>query len=93
MSTKILKPKQVLNKALLKVKPKRNEIYFKSNLTKLIDHSNEVESEEFDKNSIENKKQDSTSNVKTLKTEIDQLVHELYDLSEEEIGIVEGGER
>jgi len=53
MSTKILKPKQALNKAFLKVKPNRNEIEdFKSNLTKLIDHSNEFESEEFHKNLV-----------------------------------------
>jgi hypothetical protein len=53
MSTKILKPKQALNKAFLKVKPNRNEIEgFKSNLTKLLDNSNEVESEEFHKNLV-----------------------------------------
>ncbi|MBI0397791.1 DUF7149 domain-containing protein [Cyclobacterium marinum] len=53
MSSKILKPKQALNKAFLKVKPNRNEIEdFKSNLTKLIDHSNEIESEEFHKNLV-----------------------------------------
>ncbi|WP_339699121.1 Eco57I restriction-modification methylase domain-containing protein [Algoriphagus aquimarinus] len=53
MSTKILKPKQALNKAFLKVKPNRNEIEdFKSNLIQLIDHSNEIESEEFHKNLV-----------------------------------------
>jgi adenine-specific DNA-methyltransferase len=53
MSTKILKPKQALNKAFLKVKPNRNEIEgFKSNLTQLLDHSNEIESEEFHKNLV-----------------------------------------
>jgi adenine-specific DNA-methyltransferase len=53
MSNKILKPKQALNKAFLKVKPNRNEIEgFKSNLIQLIDHSNEVESEEFHKNLV-----------------------------------------
>lgn len=53
MSDNFLKPKQALNKAFLKVKPNRNEIEaFKSNLTKLIDHSNEVESEEFHKNLV-----------------------------------------
>ena len=51
MSAKILKPKQTLNKASLIVKPNRNKIKdFKSNLTKLIDHSNEIKSEEFHKN-------------------------------------------
>ena len=53
MSIKILKPKQALNKAFLKVKPNRNEIeVFKSNLTKLIDHSNVLDSEEFHKNLV-----------------------------------------
>lgn len=53
MTSNILKPKQALNKAFLKVKPNRNEIEgFKSNLTKLIDHTNEVESEEFHKNLV-----------------------------------------
>jgi hypothetical protein len=53
MSSKILKPKQALNKAFLKVKPNRNEIEgFKSNLIQLLDHSNEIESEEFHKNLI-----------------------------------------
>lgn len=53
MSTKILKPKQSLNKAFLKVKPNRTEIEsFKSNLIQLIDRSNEVESEEFHKNLV-----------------------------------------
>jgi adenine-specific DNA-methyltransferase len=53
MSLKILKPKQALNKAFLKVKPNRSEIErFKSNLTSLIDHSNETEFEEFHKNLV-----------------------------------------
>ncbi|MFL0684185.1 MAG: class I SAM-dependent DNA methyltransferase [Algoriphagus aquaeductus] len=39
---------------------------------------------------IETKKQDPTSDISTLEAEIDQLVYELYGLSEEEIGIVEG---
>jgi very-short-patch-repair endonuclease len=53
MSLKILKPKQALNKAFLKVKPNRNEIeHFKSNLIKLIDQSNDIESEEFHKNLV-----------------------------------------
>tara|TARA_R110000737_G_scaffold353180_1_gene402941 strand:- start:3930 stop:4760 length:831 start_codon:yes stop_codon:yes gene_type:complete len=48
-----IKPKQALNKAFLKVKPNRNEIEdFKSNLTKLIDNGNEVESEEFHNNLV-----------------------------------------
>ncbi|WP_144605758.1 class I SAM-dependent DNA methyltransferase [Algoriphagus algorifonticola] len=39
---------------------------------------------------LETKKQDPTSDTSTLEDEIDQLVYELYGLSEEEIGIVEG---
>jgi len=47
------KPKQALNKAFLKVKPNRVDIEsFKANLSKLIDHVNESESEEFHKNLI-----------------------------------------
>jgi hypothetical protein len=50
MYLNILKPRLALNKAFLKVKPKRNEIeLFKSNLVKLIDRFNEAESEEFHK--------------------------------------------
>lgn len=40
---------------------------------------------------LETKKQDPTSDTSTLEAEIDQLIYELYGLSEEEIGIVEGG--
>ena len=36
------------------------------------------------------KKSDPTANTSTLETEIDQLVYKLYDLSPEEIEIVEG---
>lgn len=39
---------------------------------------------------IESKNQDPTSDTSTLEAEIDQLVYELYGLSEEEIEIVEG---
>lgn len=38
---------------------------------------------------IETKKQDPTSDTSTLEADIDQLVYKLYELSEEEIGIVE----
>lgn len=49
----ILKPKQSLNKAFLKVKPNRSAIEsFKSNLLQLIDRINETESEEFHKNLV-----------------------------------------
>lgn len=40
---------------------------------------------------LETKKQDPTSDTSTIEAEIDQLVYEIYGLSEEEIGIVEGG--
>ncbi|WP_103925453.1 class I SAM-dependent DNA methyltransferase [Algoriphagus boritolerans] len=42
---------------------------------------------------LETKKQDPTSDTSTLEAEIDQLVYDLYGLSEEEIGIVEGSEK
>ena len=47
----ILKAKQTLNKAFLKLKPNRLDIdKFKQNLIKLIDRINDRESEEFHKN-------------------------------------------
>lgn len=53
MSDSILKPKQSLNKALLKVKANGLAIErFKSNLIQLIDRINESESEEFHKNLV-----------------------------------------
>ncbi len=48
MELKELKPKKALNKAFLKVKPKRTEIEgFKTNLIQLLDRTNDTESEEF----------------------------------------------
>lgn len=50
---KELKPRKALNKAFLKVKPKRTEIEsFKANLITLLDRTNDTESEEFHKNLI-----------------------------------------
>lgn len=50
MKLTILKPRQALNKAFLKVKPNRTEIEnFKTNLVQLLDHINENETEEFHK--------------------------------------------
>jgi len=46
-------PRSSLNKAFLKVKPSRSQIEtFKSNLTELLNHENDSESEEFHKNLI-----------------------------------------
>ena len=46
-----LKPRRALNKAFLKVKPKRTEIQgFKTNVIQLLDRTNDTESEEFHKN-------------------------------------------
>ena len=46
MTIKLIKPKQALNKAFLKVKPNRLDIEgFKANLINLIDHTNDAESE------------------------------------------------
>ncbi len=53
MNLKVLNPKKALNKAFLKVKPKRSEIEkFKANLITLLDRTNDKESEEFHKNLI-----------------------------------------
>ncbi len=53
MILKELKPRKALNKAYLKVKPNRSEIEcFKTNLTTLLDRTNDTESEEFHKNLI-----------------------------------------
>ena len=53
MDTTLLKPRKALNKALLKVKPKRTEIeLFKTNLISLLDSIREDESEEFHKNLV-----------------------------------------
>jgi adenine-specific DNA-methyltransferase len=53
MEIQILKPRQALNKAFLKVKPNRAEIEcFKANLTQLLDRINDTESEEFHKNLV-----------------------------------------
>ena len=48
-----LKPGKALNKAYLKIKPDRTEIEgFKANLIRLIDQTNDAESEEFHKNLV-----------------------------------------
>lgn len=53
MESHILKPRQALNKAFLKMKPNRAEIeLFKANLTGLLDRANDLESEEFHKNLV-----------------------------------------
>lgn len=53
MILKEWKPRKVLNKAFLKVKPNRTEIEgFKSNLIALLDRTNDSESEEFHKNLV-----------------------------------------
>jgi adenine-specific DNA-methyltransferase len=53
MKLKELKPRKALNKAFLKAKSNRNEIdCFKSNLIRLLDTTNETESEEFHKNLV-----------------------------------------
>lgn len=53
MSTNLIKPRKALNKAFLKVKPKRTEIeYFKKNLSTLLDRINDNESEEYHKNLV-----------------------------------------
>jgi len=52
MKLNIIKPKQALNKAFLKVKPVRKEIEtFKTNLIELLDRTNDTESEDSQKSS------------------------------------------
>lgn len=49
----LLKPGKALNKAYLKVKPNRSAIEtFKTNLSALLNGSNDTESEEFHKNLV-----------------------------------------
>ena len=53
MEINILKPRKALNLAFLKVKPNRTEIEnFKTNLTQLLERTNDSESEEFHKNLV-----------------------------------------
>ena len=53
MKSSVLRPRKALNKAYLKVKPNRADIErFKTNLTQLLDRTNETESEEFHKNLV-----------------------------------------
>ncbi len=53
MGTLLIKPRKALNKAFLKVKPKRTEIeHFKNNLSTLLDRINDNESEEYHKNLV-----------------------------------------
>ncbi|MDD4218466.1 MAG: TaqI-like C-terminal specificity domain-containing protein, partial [Bacteroidales bacterium] len=53
MEVRILKPREALNKAFLKVKPNRTEIEkFKAELINLLDRINDAESEEFHKNLV-----------------------------------------
>ncbi len=53
MTIKEFKPRQVINKAFLKIKPSRIEIEkFKSNLIELLERINDSESEEFHKNLV-----------------------------------------
>ena len=51
---------------------------------------NKNEIKELVENIIELKKQSPTADTTSLESEIDQLVYELYGLTEEEVGIVEG---
>ncbi|TXD83815.1 hypothetical protein ESY86_07145 [Subsaximicrobium wynnwilliamsii] len=53
MEITILKPRNAINKAFLKIKPNRTEIEsFKTNLIQLLDRTNDTESEEFHKNLV-----------------------------------------
>lgn len=53
MQEYVLKPRKALNKAFLKVKPNRKDIEtFKTNLTQLLERTNDTELEEFHKNLV-----------------------------------------
>lgn len=80
MDINVLRPRQALNKAYLKLKPTRTEIeIFKAELIKLIDQSNDTESEEFHKNLVSDflkktyYKEDHFINTKDTK---DLVIHE-----------------
>lgn len=79
----ILKPKQALNKAYLKVKPTRDQIkLFKDNLIKLIDEVNLDKREELHKNDFSDFLKDTyykTSNYINIKDTIDLVVHSSID--------------
>lgn len=79
----ILKPKQALNKAYLKVKPTREQIkLFKDNLIKLIDEINLDKREELHKNDFSAFLKDTyykTSNYINIKDTIDLVIHSSSD--------------
>ncbi|TXJ02716.1 MAG: class I SAM-dependent DNA methyltransferase [Neisseriales bacterium] len=79
----IVKPKQALNKAYLKVKPTRDQIkLFKDNLIKLIDEVNLDKREELHKNDFSDFLKDTyykTSNYINIKDTIDLVVHSSID--------------
>ena len=105
MQPKPQKPRKAINKAFLKIKPNRTEIErFKTNLIELLDRTNDTESEEFHKNLVSdflkktyyepnhyiNTKGRNDLVIHNLEALIDQLVYQLYGLTEEEIAIIEG---
>jgi adenine-specific DNA-methyltransferase len=80
MDLNVISPRRALNKAYLKLKPTRTEIeVFKTELIKLIDQSNDTESEEFHKNLVSDflkktyYKEDHFINTKDTK---DLVIHE-----------------
>lgn len=91
MKLTILKPRQALNKAFLKVKPNRTEIEnFKINLVQLLDHINENESEEFHKNIINaflNATYYSGKHYINTKGRNDQVIHNGID-AKSTVGVI-----
>ena len=81
----IIKPKQALNKAYLKVKPTRDHLnLFKSNLIKLIDETNLDKREELHKNDFSDFLKNtyySSSNYINIKDTIDLVIHSTTDPS------------
>lgn len=91
METKELKPRKALNKAFLKVKPIRSEIEaFKANLIKLLDHTNDTESEEFHKNLVSDFLKDTYykhSHFINTKGKNDLVIHNGPD-SKSSVGVI-----
>lgn len=79
----LIKPKQALNKAFLKVKPTRDQIkLFKNNLFKLIAEVNLDKREELHKNDFSDFLKDTyykTSNYINIKDTIDLVIHNSID--------------
>ncbi|KYG83466.1 hypothetical protein AWN68_01290 [Roseivirga echinicomitans] len=85
-----IQPKGALNQAYRKVKLFRNDLdAFRQNLLYLISQVGDAKVEQI----LSLKKGNPQANTSALEREIDLMVYALYALSEEEVEIVEGGEK